>query len=167
MRWELGRFGKLNVRHGKGSRRKGPKPRLVPLINGADRNLRWFIEDVWGQFDDDHDRPGAPLFPSERKNRDRDPPHGRRPTCSAGPLAEAAGRYLPAWSGRLTPHVLRHFCASQLDQAGMTLFAIQELLGHSWTGTTARYVHVHATHVEDAWVSGQQRAADRWKGLAP
>jgi hypothetical protein len=38
---------------------------------------------------------------------------------------------------------------------------------HSWTGTTVRYVHVHATHVEDAWVAGQQRAADRWKGLAP
>ena len=81
-------------------------------------------------------------------------------------LAEAADRHLPAWSGRLTPHVLRHFCASQLYLAGMTLFAIQELLGHSWTGTTARYIHVHATHVEDAWVAGQQRAADRWKGLA-
>ena len=46
----------------------------------------------------------------------------------------------------------------------MSLFAIQELLGHAWTGTTAR--HVHGTHVEDAWVAGQQRAADRWKGLA-
>ncbi|MFC8665211.1 hypothetical protein [Streptomyces sp. NPDC057199] len=46
VRWEVGRFGKLNVRHGKGSRRHGPKARLVPLINGADRNLRWFIEDV-------------------------------------------------------------------------------------------------------------------------
>ena len=54
VRWELGRFGKLNVRHGEGSRRRGPKPRLVPLINGADPNLRWFIEDVWGQFDADH-----------------------------------------------------------------------------------------------------------------
>ncbi len=81
-------------------------------------------------------------------------------------LAEAADRHLPAWSGKLTPHVLRHYCASQLYQAWMTLFAIQELLGHSWTGTTARYVHVHSTHVEDAWVGGQQRAADRWKGLA-
>ena len=36
VRWELGRFGKLNVRHGKGARRRGPKPRLVPLINGTD-----------------------------------------------------------------------------------------------------------------------------------
>ena len=42
----------------------------MPLINGADRGLRWFVEDVWGQFDDDHDRPGAPLFPSERKCQD-------------------------------------------------------------------------------------------------
>ncbi len=60
----------------------------------------------------------------------------------------------------------RHNCASQLYLSGMSLFAIQELLGHSWTGTTARYVHVHGTHVEDAWVAGQQRAANRWKGLS-
>ena len=117
VRWELGRFGKLNVRHGKGSRRRGPKPRLVPLINGADRNLRWFIEDVWGQFDADHARPGAPLFPSERKCRDG--------SCSRATadvfrrsLAEAAERHLPAWAGKLTPHVLRHFCASQLYLGG-------------------------------------------------
>ena len=165
VRWELGRFGKLNVRHGKGSRRRGPKPRLVPLINGADRSLRWFIGDVWGQFGADHARPGAPLFPSERKGLDG--------SCSRATadvfrrsLAEAAERHLPGLGGQAHPHVLRHFCASQLYLAGMTLFAIQELLGHSWTGTTARHIHVHATHVEDAWVAGQQRAADRWKGLA-
>ena len=166
VRWDLGRFGKLNVRHGKGSRRKGPKPRLVPLINGAGRNLRWFIGDVWGQFGDDHERPGAPLFPSERKTRDGSSARATDDVFRRS-LAEAASRHLPVWSGKLTPHVLRHFCASQLYQSGMTLFAIQELLGHSWTGTTVRYVHVHATHVEDAWVAGQQRAADRWKGLAP
>jgi hypothetical protein len=32
--------------------------------------LRWFVEDVWGQFGDDHTRPEAPLLPSERKNTD-------------------------------------------------------------------------------------------------
>jgi integrase len=102
VRWELGRFGKLNVRHGKGSRRKGPKPRLVPLINGADRGLRWFIEDVWGQFDGDHDRPGAPLFPSERKCQDG--------SCSRATadvfrrsLAEAAERHLPRLGGQANP----------------------------------------------------------------
>jgi integrase len=164
VRWELGRFGKLTVRHGKGSRRRGPKPRLVPLINGADRGLRWFIQDVWGQFGADHARPGAPWFPSERKGLDG--------SCSRATadvfrrsLAEAAACRLPAWAGRLTPHVLRHSCASQLYLAGVSLFAIQELLGHAWTGTTARYIHVHGTHVEDAWVAGQPGAADRWKGL--
>jgi integrase len=164
VRWELGRFGKLNVRYGKGSRRKGPKPRLVPLINGADRSLRWFIEDVLGLFGIEPSGHGTPLFPSERKNTD-----GTSMRASADvfrrALAEAAERHLPAWSGRLTPHVLRHFCASQLYLGGMNLFAIQELLGHAWTATTARYIHVHTTHVEEAWVAGQRRVADRWKGL--
>lgn len=70
VRWELGRFGKLNVRYGKGSRRKGPKPRLVPLINGADRSLCWFIENVLGLFGIEPSGHGMPLFPSERKNID-------------------------------------------------------------------------------------------------
>jgi integrase len=164
VRWELGRFGKLNVRHGKGSRRRGPKPRLVPLINGADAGLRWFIEDVWGHFDSDL-RPGAPLFPSERKNTDGSAGRATADVFRRS-LAEAAEKHLPTWAGKLTPYVLHHFCASRLYQAGMSLLAIQELLGHAWTGTTARYIHVHQTHVEDAWVRGQQQAADRWKGLS-
>ena len=35
----------------------------------------------------------------------------------------------------------------------MDLIAIQEALGHAWVATTMNYVHVHATHVEDAWVA--------------
>jgi hypothetical protein len=27
------------------------------------------------------------------------------------------------------------------------------------------YVHVPGTHVEDAWIAGQQRTAERLKGL--
>src|SRR5919198_977384 len=38
---DLGAFGKLHVRHGKGSRGRGPKQRLVPAINGADRVIDW------------------------------------------------------------------------------------------------------------------------------
>jgi DNA-binding Xre family transcriptional regulator len=129
VRWELGRFGKLNVRHGKGSRRKGPKPRLVPLINGADRGLRWFIEDVLGLFDIDLNGHAAPLFPSERKNADGSCMRATADVYRRS-LADAADRYLPTWSGKLTPHVLRHFCASELYLGGMNLFAIQELLGH-------------------------------------
>jgi site-specific recombinase XerD len=138
---------------------------LVPLINGADRSLRWFIEDVLGLFDADPTRPGSPLFPSERKNSDGSAGRATADVFRRS-LAEAATRHLPAWGGRLTPHVLRRFCASRLYLAGMSLFAVQELPGHAWTGTTARYIHVHGSHVEDTWIAGQQRAADRWKGLS-
>ncbi|MEW1734341.1 tyrosine-type recombinase/integrase [Nocardia beijingensis] len=164
VRWELGRFGKLNVRHGKGSNRKGPKQRLVPLTNGADRALTWFIEDVWAQFDADDSLPGAPLFPSERR-------------CASGAgsrwdtsvmrraLAAAVERHLPEWVGRMSPHVLRYYCASQLYQAGVDILAIQQLLGHSWIATTMHYVHAHGTRVEDAIALGHKRAAERWEGL--
>jgi integrase/recombinase XerD len=165
VKWELGRFGKLNLRHGKGSRGSGPRARMVPLINGADRTLRWFVEDVWGLFDDDHTRPGAPLYPSERKNRDG--------SCARlgddalrEALADAAARHLPEWQDKLTPHVLRHFCASQLYVGGMDLVAIQEMLGHAWVSTTMGYIYVQRTHIEDAWLAGQQRAAARLEGLA-
>lgn len=166
VRWELGRFGKLNVRHGKGARRKGPKQRLVPLINGADKTLRWFVEDVWAEFGGDHQQPGVALFPSERRGRDRAVPRAGTQTYRTA-LAAAAERHLPSWAGSLTPHVLRHFCASELYQGGMDLLAIQELLGHSWVVTTMRYIHVHQTRVEDAWLAAEQRAQARWKGLAP
>jgi integrase len=162
--WELGRFGKLNVRHGKGSRRKGPKQRLVPLIGGADRTMTWFVEDVWGQFDVDPSLPGAPLFPSERRQ-----PGGPGARASSDTvrraLAVATAEHLPSWAGRLTPHVLRHYCASQLYRLGVDILAVQDLLGHSWISTTMRYVHVHGSHVEDAVARGQQRAAARWEGL--
>ncbi|MGW1617469.1 hypothetical protein ACWCQZ_51130, partial [Streptomyces sp. NPDC002285] len=32
IKWSLGRFGKLYVRHGKGTRGSGPRERMVPLI---------------------------------------------------------------------------------------------------------------------------------------
>jgi site-specific recombinase XerD len=166
IKWELGRFGKLHVRLGKGARGSGPRERMVPLINNAGRTLRWYVQDVWGHFDHDHSRPGAPLFLSERRTADGSAARVGAEALRAA-LAGAAVRHLPAWPSALTSHVLRHFCASELYRDGMDLIAIQEVLGHSWIATTMRYVHVHRTHVEDAWIAGQQRAAERLKGLAP
>ncbi len=164
VKWDLGRFGKLHVRHGKGARGSGPRERMVPLINNAGATLRWFVEDVWSQFDHDHTRPGAPLFPSERKNID-----GTAARVGAeairSTLAEAAVAHLAEWPEKLTPHVLRHFCASELYGSGMDLIAIQETLGHAWVATTMNYIHVQRTHIEDAWISGQRRAGARLEGL--
>jgi site-specific recombinase XerD len=118
---------------------------MVPLLNNADRLLRWFIEDVWGQFGDDHTRPGVPLLPSERVG-------GRvgYDALRAG-LATAVATHLPQWTDRLTPHVLRHFCASQLYLHGVDLIAIQELLGHAWVATTMRYVNSQELHQAGAF----------------
>ena len=48
---------------------------------------------------------------------------------------------------------------------GMDLVAIEEVLGHSWVVTTMNYIHVQRTHVEDAWISGLQRASGKLNGL--
>ena len=138
VKWDLGLFGKLHVRPGKGAPGSGPRERMVPLISNAGATLRWFVEDVRAQFGDEALRAA---------------------------LKEAARTHLPDWPGVVTPHVLRHFCASRLYLAGMDLIAIQATLGHAWIATTMNYVHVSGTHVEDAWIAGQKRAAERLKGL--
>jgi site-specific recombinase XerD len=164
VRWDLGTFGQIHVRYGKGSRRRGPKVRLVPLINGARPLLEWYVQDVWGRFGLDPALPGVALFPSERKQT---PGAGGRvndDTLRSG-LAAVTSRHLPAWAGAVTPHVLRHYCASQLYRTGMDLIAVQELLGHEWVTTTMRYVHVDRDHVAGAWLAGQARAAARLRGI--
>ena len=65
-------------------------------------------------------------------------------------------------SGRLTPHVLRHYCASSLYASGMDLKALQELLGHEWLSTTTRYIHVRSDYVERAWLDSNRRVESRF-----
>lgn len=158
---ELGTHGKLHVRHGKGSRGRGAKVRIVPAIDEVDALIEWWLTDVRHQYGDDYDDPAAPLLPSER--HDRMTGHCTRIGAEAlrTGLGAAVVRWLPGWDGRLTPHVLRHYCASHLYEQGLTLKAIQELMGHSWLSTTTQYIHVHANHIEDSWATANQRALDR------
>ncbi|WP_309236676.1 site-specific integrase [Micromonospora sp. S-DT3-3-22] len=160
IKWDIGPFGKLHVRHGKGANGSGPRERMVPLINHAGRTLAWFVEDVWAHFGGDYRTPGTPLFCSERLGAGR----VSYDVLRAG-LAAAVAAHLPAWTDKLTPHVLRHYCASQMYLNGVDLIAIQEMLGHSWVATTMKYVHVHRTRIEQAWLDGQRRAARRLEGL--
>jgi len=57
IKWELGRFGKLHVRHGKGARGSGPRETHGAADQQRRGTLRWFVEDVWGHIEDDHTRP--------------------------------------------------------------------------------------------------------------
>jgi site-specific recombinase XerD len=160
---ELGEHGKVHVRFGKGSRGRGPKARLIPAIDDADRLIEWWLTDVRHQFGDDWEDPDAPMFPSER----HDPLTGHctragREALRAG-LNDAVDLWLPGWSGRLSPHGLRHFCASSLYERGMDLKAVQELLGHEWLSTTTLYVHVHDGHIERSWATANDRLAARFR----
>lgn len=65
-RRDLGDYGKLHIRFGKGSRGRGPKTRLVPAINSVAELLDWWLIDVRHQLGDDWQNPDAPLLPSER-----------------------------------------------------------------------------------------------------
>ena len=159
---DLGAFGKLHVRHGKGSRGRGPRARLVPAINGADVLIDWWLAEVRHQYGPDWSDPDAPMLPSER--HDPDLARCRRVGDNAlrAGLAGATAKWLPAWSDRLSPHVLRHYCASSLYGAGMDIKALQELLGHQWLATTSGYIHVRTEHVETAWRDANRRLENRF-----
>ncbi len=153
--FDHGPLGKIHVRAGKGARGSGPRERLVPMLGDARAMLIWWITEIRGEFDDDFDRPGAPLFPSER---------GGRVSAESFRLAlvAAAANHLPGPTRVLTPHVLRHACASGLYGEGVSLAAIQQLLGHRWLTTTMGYVHVATESIETEYQAAAERAAARF-----
>lgn len=163
---DLGGFGKLHVRFGKGSRGRGPKVRLVPAINGVDRLIDWWLAEVRPRYGSDWADPDAPLLPSERFDRDLDRCGRVGDNALRRALAIQVDRWLPDWSGRMTPHVLRHYCASSLYGAGMDIKALQELLGHRWLATTSGYIHVRSEHIERAWDAANRRVETRLVGGA-
>lgn len=161
---DLGEHGKLHVRFGKGSRGRGPKQRLVPAINSVDALLHWWVTDVRHQFGDDWMDPDAPLLPSERHDRHTGGCARVGDDALRTGLKKAVALWLPSWEDRLTPHGLRHYCASSLYARGLDLKAIQEVLGHEWLSTTTRYIHVHADHIEHSWASANDRVSARLIG---
>lgn len=77
-----GSCGVLHVRCGKGAGGSGPRPRLVPAIDGVDRLLGWWMSQVRGQFGDDLAAGRAVLLPSRCHTTDGG---GLRPACAVTP----------------------------------------------------------------------------------
>ena len=134
-----GPFGKIHVRFGKGAKTSGPRPRWVPMLDGLDLIVRWFVEEIRPRFCDGRwlfcDEGGGPIHRGTIRNRLRY-------------LLDLEGA---ASAERFSPHALRHGCATRNHERGVDLVAIQQMLGHWHVGTTMRYVTPSSTFVEDAY----------------
>ena len=112
-----GPFGKLHVRFGKGAKGSGPRPRWVPMLDGLDLVLRWYLDDVRGRFPDGPvllcDESGGRMAAATIRNRLRH-------------LMSVEGRPEAEW---FSPHGMRRACATRNYEWGVDLVAIQQLLG--------------------------------------
>jgi integrase/recombinase XerD len=118
--------GQLFVRNG-----KGKKDRVVPVPSRALLALDAYLRDARPAFV--KDRREMALFTSWCGRR-------LKPTTLAAMLkrrAKAAG--LPV---SLSPHVLRHTCATHLLKGGADVRHVQEILGHAQIDSTMRYTRV-------------------------
>ena len=115
---------------------KGGKERLVPVGRIACEALDRYLVGVRPRLDKGRSR-GA-VFLNQRGT-----PLSRTSVWTIVARA-AAGAGIQR---KVSPHTLRHSCATHLLEGGADLVAVQELLGHAHVATTQIYTHLDRDHL--------------------
>jgi site-specific recombinase XerD len=137
-RFDLGEHGKLHVRFGKGSRGSGYKSRWVPMLDGLDQLLQWYLEHVRPLFTSTKE---GPLFLSEGGKR-------IKKDTARDALQRRLERLGFSSDEMFSPHQLRHAFASSLTERGVDLLTLKELLGHVEISTTFTYTTPSSDYLE-------------------
>jgi integrase/recombinase XerD len=130
---------------------KGSKERVVPI----GRSARSAIADYLARGRPELERPatrrvpGDPLLLNARGGR------LSRQSCWA--IVTAAGDRV-GLGGRLSPHVLRHSCATHMLEHGADIRVVQELLGHASLSTTQVYTKVSPERLRAVYELAHPRA---------
>jgi len=131
----------LNVGDLKGDvllvRGKGNKERLVPLVGEARVRLLSFLPES-GQHG-----PLDCLFPESLGGR-------RLSVYQIGRIVRGSAKKAGIVSN-VTPHEIRHTCATHLLNNSMDLRHIQSLLGHASLSSTQKYTHVGIRELKDRY----------------
>lgn len=110
---------------------KGRKDRVVPLTARAALTLGVYLADVRPELVQDAREPA--LFLSK---------YGRRLSQTQLQTIVVAHAKAAGIPERVTPHALRHACATHLLEGGADVRHVQEILGHRRLETTALYTQV-------------------------
>lgn len=133
---------------------KGSKERIVPFGGAATRALTdWFDDDGRGR-----------LAPREwRRRGDAEAVFlnqrgGRLSRQGIWLVVRSAGERAGIES-TLSPHVLRHSCATHMLDHGADLRVVQEMLGHATISTTQVYTRVSQERLREVYRAAHPRAA--------
>jgi integrase/recombinase XerD len=131
---------------------KGDKERVVPI----GRSARGALEDYLARGRPELERPvtrtrvaGDPVLLNARG--------GRLTRQGCWKIVTTAGDRV-GLTGRLSPHVLRHSCATHMLEHGADIRVVQELLGHASLSTTQVYTKVSPERLRAVYELAHPRA---------
>lgn len=135
-------------------RGKGRKERIVPMGRHCQKAIRDYIDSMPAL---QKRGPKTPLF----LNRDGGRLSGRSVQRN---LAEFATKILGTRGIGVSPHTLRHSCATHLLTAGAGIRQIQELLGHKTLLTTQKYTQVDIERLKTTYQMAHPRKKKKEPG---